>query len=68
MARASTGRKLFVVFNYLFLAATAAACLLPLLNVLAISFSSSSAVAAGEVTLWPVDFSLKSYAFGIGKP
>ncbi|OXS55291.1 ABC transporter permease [Cohnella sp. CIP 111063] len=68
MVRASFGRRLFVVLNYLFLAATAAACLLPLVNVLAISFSSSSAVAAGQVTLWPVDFSLKSYEFVIGKP
>lgn len=68
MVRASFGRRLFIVCNYVFLAATAAACLLPLLNVLAISFSSSSAVAAGQVTLWPVDFSLKSYEFVIGKP
>jgi len=68
VVRASFGRRLFIVCNYVFLAATAAACLLPLLNVLAISFSSSSAVAAGQVTLWPVDFSLKSYEFVIGKP
>jgi len=68
MIKASFGRRLFVVLNYAFLAATAAACLFPLLNVLAISFSSSSAVAAGLVKLWPVEFSLKSYEFVIGKP
>ncbi|MFB9276066.1 carbohydrate ABC transporter permease [Cohnella cellulosilytica] len=68
MVGASFGRRLFIVCNYLFLLAVAAACLLPLLNVLAISFSSSSAVAAGQVTLWPVEFSLKSYEFVIGKP
>lgn len=68
MNYASGGRRVFVAFNYLFLAAVAAACLFPLINVLAISFSSSSAVGAGMVKLWPVDFTLKSYEFVIGKP
>jgi putative aldouronate transport system permease protein len=65
---ASKGRRAFVVINYLFLAAIAAACIFPLLNVLAISFSASSAVGAGEVKLWPVGFNLKSYEFVLGKP
>ncbi|TFE29474.1 carbohydrate ABC transporter permease [Cohnella luojiensis] len=66
--RASMGRRAFVVMNYLFLAAIAAACLFPLVNVLAISFSASSAVGAGEVKLWPIGFNLKSYEFVLGKP
>lgn len=68
MNYASGSRRVFVAFNYLFLAVVAAACLFPLINVLAISFSSSSAVGAGMVKLWPVDFTLKSYEFVIGKP
>ena len=35
--------------------------LLPLINVVANSFSSQDAVAFGWVTFWPVDFTLKGY-------
>ena len=35
--------------------------LLPMMYVLAASFSSAAAVNAGKVWLWPVDFSLKGY-------
>ena len=42
-------------------------CLLPIINVLATSFSSRSAVEAGRVTLWPVDFTLSSYEFILTK-
>jgi putative aldouronate transport system permease protein len=45
----------------------AIACILPLVNVLAISMSSSSAAAAGEVKLWPVDFTVASYKHALGK-
>ena len=68
MRQSSIGRRVFLIGNYLFLAAAAAACLFPMLNVLAVSFSSSSAVSAGEVKLWPIDFTLKSYEFVVGKP
>ena len=36
-------------------------CLLPLLHILASSFSSPTAVASGSVFLWPVEPSLKGY-------
>lgn len=35
--------------------------LLPLMNVLACSFSAPEAVASGKVLLWPVDFSISGY-------
>lgn len=35
--------------------------LIPLINIVACSFSSPAAVANGRVLLWPVDFSLKGY-------
>lgn len=35
--------------------------LLPLINVLACSFSAPEAVASGKVLLWPVDFSVSGY-------
>lgn len=35
--------------------------LLPIINVIANSFSDGDAIVAGKVTLWPVDFSLQGY-------
>lgn len=55
--------KLFIVFNYIFLSLTALLCLLPFVNLLSTSLSSSTAVAAGDVKFMPVDFSFKSYEF-----
>jgi len=43
-------------------------CLFPLVHVLAVSFSSSSAATAGLVKLWPVEFTTKSYEFLLRKP
>ena len=40
-------------------------CILPFINILAISFSNSTAVASGDVKFLPVGFSLKSYEFVI---
>ncbi|NLM09279.1 MAG: carbohydrate ABC transporter permease [Clostridiaceae bacterium] len=67
MLKRTTGEKIFAVFNYIILAIAAFACLVPMLNVLAISFSSSSAAAAGYVRLWPVDFTLASYKYALSK-
>jgi len=59
----SIGSKLFNICNYLFLSALSLICLLPLVHVFAISFSSSVAASAGGVSLWPVDFTWKSYSY-----
>lgn len=67
MHRNSLGLKAFNVFNCIFLAVIAFICLLPLINVLAVSFSSKPAAAAGLVKLWPVDFTLDSYSYALGK-
>jgi len=61
-------RKVFLVLTYIFFVFYALICLLPMINVLAISLSSSGAVAAGRVGLWPVDFTLQSYIFVIETP
>lgn len=60
--------KVFSFFNYTFLLLISFLCLFPLWHILAISFSSSSAAAAGLVKLWPVDFTTKSYEFILAKP
>ncbi len=53
--------KLFDVIITVIMALVAVLFLLPLLNVLACSFSSADKVVAGEVGLVPVDFSLEGY-------
>jgi len=64
----SPSRKWFDVFNYTFLIAISLLCLLPLIHILAVSLSTSSAAAGGLVKLWPVGFTLKSYEFVLRKP
>lgn len=66
--RRSRGEKIFTLFNYVFLTLSAATCLIPLLNQLAISFSTSSSVAAGRVFLIPKEFTLESYRFMAQRP
>lgn len=59
----STGRKIFVVCNYIIVTLITLSCIIPLLNVLAISFSSSQAIMANKVGLLPVNFTLKAYQY-----
>ncbi len=54
---------LFTIFNYIILGFLALACFIPLVHVFAVSLSSSAAATGGLVTLWPVDFTLESYAY-----
>lgn len=55
------GYRIFEVFNYLFLIVMAASCIIPMINLFAVSLSSSVSVSAGEVSLWPVEFTTLSY-------
>ena len=41
-------------------------CLLPFVNVAAVSFSSKSAILRGDVSFWPVDFNTTAYHFSGG--
>jgi len=41
-------------------------CILPILHVVAVSFSSRSAVLAGIVSLWPVEATVETYRYVIG--
>jgi putative aldouronate transport system permease protein len=59
----STGEKIFRICNNIFLIIVSITCLLPIINVLALSFSSSTAAFAGDVSLWPVGFTLASYKY-----
>lgn len=64
----SLGRRVFVACNFVFLAILSFLCLMPIIHILAISFSSGNAAAAGEVSLWPVDFTTAAYNNVFGKP
>lgn len=46
---------------YLFLALCAFITVFPLLNILAMSLSSSRAIISGEVVLWPVEITVQAY-------
>ena len=67
MVDRSIPRKVFRFGNTIFFIIYAIICLIPILYVLAISLSSSSAVSAGKVMLLPVDFTLKSYEYTMRK-
>jgi putative aldouronate transport system permease protein len=51
------------LLNLLILALITMLCLFPILHILALSLSSSTAAASGRVTIWPIDFTTKSYQF-----
>jgi putative aldouronate transport system permease protein len=51
----------FDIFNHLFILALGLLALAPLVNLLAISLSSSAAAMGGYVTFLPVDFTLENY-------
>lgn len=63
MVDRSIARRIFRVFNTLFFIFYGLICLIPVLQVLAISLSASSAVSAGQVLLRPVNFTLRSYEY-----
>ena len=61
----NAGVVIFKVFNYLIMVATSLICLLPFVNLLAISLSDKSKVAAGEVLFWPIGFNTYAYEFTV---
>ena len=61
MSYTSWSRKVFVVFNLTFLFLMALLCVLPLINLFAISLSGKAAANSGLVTFWPIDFTILAY-------
>lgn len=57
----SPSDRILTVFVWILLIAILLVIMVPLLFILASSFSDPSAVSAGKVVLWPVDFSLVGY-------
>lgn len=59
----STGRKVFRVVNVIVLTALALICLLPFINVIAISFSNSFYVDSNQVYFWPKGWTTSAYTY-----
>ena len=68
MIRESLGRRIYLWVNAIVLLLVAALCLVPILHVIALSFSKSSSVMAGHVTLYPVNATLSSYKLLMQRP
>ena len=64
--KTSPSRKIFLVINYIVLTIVSLMCILPFINLLAISFSDNTAVAANAVSFWPVGFNTAAYEFILG--
>lgn len=65
MVYKSKARTVFLIFDIIVLSLLSLTCVLPFVNLLAVSFSGSTAVAGGQVTFWPVDFTTYSYEFAL---
>ncbi len=61
----SKSRKLFEACNYIMITLITLSCLIPILNLLANSFSSSQAIIENRVSIFPVEFTLKAYQYVI---
>jgi putative aldouronate transport system permease protein len=57
------GYTVFSVFNHVGLILLALLCVLPMVNVLAVSLSAPNKAVAGLVGIWPVDFTPQSYIY-----
>lgn len=59
--RTTRSERIFYIVNNCILILAALSCLLPLMNIISISFSSYRAIASGIVGIIPVEFTLESY-------
>ena len=64
--KVSAGRRVFVIFNYIFCFLVGLLCLVPVVHILAVSFSGIDAVVSNKVTLWPINFNLENYEIVVG--
>jgi putative aldouronate transport system permease protein len=60
--------KIFNVFNILFMFGISLLCVIPLIHILAVSFSAKSAADANLVNLIPIDFTIEAYRKTINNP
>ncbi|WP_263707139.1 carbohydrate ABC transporter permease [Shouchella tritolerans] len=53
--------RIFSVFNIVFLLVLSAICIMPLIHILAVSFSAPAPANANLVRFWPVDFTVSAW-------
>jgi putative aldouronate transport system permease protein len=68
MYRNTIAYQWFTAFNTVLLAAIAVLCILPLVHIVAVSFSSNSAATANQVFIWPVGFTPEAYVRTLTNP
>ena len=61
--RINVGRITFQTVNITLLLLLAAICLLPFINVIAVSLSNNAYIDAGMVTFWPMGTNIQSYEY-----
>lgn len=59
--RKTAGYRVFMVINFIVMLSVCLTIVIPFINMLATSFSDSTAVVSGQVGLWPVGFNFFSY-------
>jgi putative aldouronate transport system permease protein len=62
------GYQLFTILNYFILFIAGLLCILPIIHILAISFSASAPANAHLVGLWPMGFNIESYTKTLNNP
>lgn len=66
--RTGFSTRLLMAGTYALLAILSLLCVLPMVHILAVSFSGSAPATAGLVKFWPVQFTLSSYEYVLNKP
>lgn len=61
--KTSMGRKVFLAVDVIVILLLCLICMVPLLNLLAYSFSASQPIIEKKVFLWPKEFTLKAYQY-----
>lgn len=59
--KATFGEKIFYAVNYFVLLLLGLSCVLPLVHILALSFSDAHSIMSGHVGLWPVGWTAESF-------
>lgn len=60
--------RIFSAANYIVLFALSLLCIIPLIHVLAVSFSGSGPATANIVKLWPIGFTFEAYTKTLNNP
>ncbi|MFS0868757.1 carbohydrate ABC transporter permease [Paenibacillus xylanilyticus] len=60
------GYRIFSVANYIFLGVLSLLCILPIIHILAVSFSSMAPASSNLVSFWPIGFTTDAYVKTFG--